>query len=81
MMQARRTKRDMFSGGTVTEELSSTLKSDPSGEAMRRYQRRLAEAKDRIDAPSEGAKTDKPAKALQAGIELLPTLWRDLNRR
>ncbi len=81
MMQIQKTKQDMFYGGTVTDELSSILRSDPSGEAMRRFQRQLAEAKGRDDASSEGARTDKTAKALQAGINLLPVLWRDINRR
>jgi hypothetical protein len=73
--------RDMFYGGTVIEELSSMLKSDPTGEGMRRCQRQLSEARDRNDASSEGAKTDKTMKALEAGITLLPVLWRDINRR
>jgi hypothetical protein len=71
----------MFCGGTVNEELSSVLKSDSSGEEMRRMQRRLADAKNEIEAVSGGARRDKSAKALQAGISLLPTLWRDVNRR
>ena len=71
----------MFSGGTVNDELSSSLKADPNGDAMRRYQRQLADAKDKVEDVSRGAREDTSIKALKAGMALLPVLWRDLNRR
>ncbi len=81
MMHLREMIEDMFSGGTVNDELSSTLKTDPNGEAMRRYQRQLAAAREKVEGVSRGAREDTSIKALQAGMALLPTLWRDLNRR
>ncbi len=71
----------MFRGGTVNDELSLTLKADSNGDAMRRYQRQLAIALEKVEGISRGAREDKSIKALQAGMSLLPVLWRDLNRR
>jgi len=81
MMQSREKNGEMFSSGTVNDELSSVLKSDTNGDAMRRYQRQLEAATDRVEGISQGAITDTSTKALQAGLALLPVLWRDLNRR
>jgi len=81
MMHSREKNGEMFSSGTVNDELSSVLKSDANGDAMRRYQRQLEAAADRVEGISQGAITDTSTKALQAGLALLPVLWRDLNRR
>ena len=71
----------MFYGDTVDGELCATLKGDSGGEAMRRCQRQLEAALEKAEhIPCKGRK-DTSIKAFQAGMALLPALWRDLNRR
>jgi len=48
---------------------------------MRRYQRQLSDAVEQVEGGSRGAIEDTSTKAFQAGLSLLPVLWRELNRR
>lgn len=67
--------------GTASKDLTSVLRSDASGDAVRRYQRQLAAGMDKAASSSCGAKHKVTAKAFQVGISLLPVLWRDSKRR
>ncbi len=67
--------------GTASKDLASVLRSDSSGDAVRRYQRQLATGLDKLANPNCGAKHKVAAKAFNAGMSLLPVLWRDSKRR
>lgn len=71
----------MLKNGTVNKELASVLKTDSTGEAMRCYQRRMLAASEKFEGFSRGAINNTSTKAFKAASELLPVLWRDLNRR
>lgn len=56
--------------------LAETLRSDGSGTELRRMQRELRANRDALNGQTDVANLEAAAKAYDAGIALLPELWR-----
>lgn len=61
---------------SVRKDLAETLRCDKSGAAMMEIQRSLKTGRSDLMRHSDGANLELAAKAYDAGIALLPELWR-----